>query len=175
MIPRRSGPTSSRYGTRMARRVVACTAALILTACATPAAYQPARAEDLDEIGYLDHQLAPDQYAVAFLANCHTSRRRAFDFAMLRAAELGVHNGFLYFSILRRKEDSTIIETGSTTYAFPMGSSWVAASSTHRAVCPIFAFVVQYFRDRPNRGLDLIKCGDTAKALSSRYGVDLAY
>lgn len=161
----------TRYPEGMRWPFTVFAALVVLAACATPAPYQPARVEDLDEVGYLDHQLAPDEFAVTFLANCQTSRRRAFDFALMRAAEIGVHKGFLYFTIIRRKEDTTVIETGSTSYSFPVGSALFGFSATHHAACPIFTFLVQYFRDRPNRGLDLFHCGETAKVLSDRYSL----
>jgi hypothetical protein len=130
---------------------------------------------DLNETGYLDKKIADGKYLVGFVANCHTSRARAFDFALMRSAEVGVRDGFPFFTIRDRREDTNVIDLGTTTYAIVHGN-YVSASTTRDvATCPVFTFLIQYFRERPNLGLDLFKSGDTVVALEHRYGVHLAY
>jgi len=130
---------------------------------------------DLNETGYLDKKIGDDKYLVGFVANCHTHRARAFDFALLRSAEVGVRDGFPFFTIRDRREDTTVIDLGSTTYAIVNGNYVSASTTRDLATCPVFTLLIQYFRERPNLGLDLFKSGKTAATLEQRYGVHLAY
>jgi hypothetical protein len=67
--------------------------ALALGGCAT--AYQPTGLEG----GYEETQLAPDVYRVSFRGNAVTEPERAQDFALLRAAELTLQNGYTHFAV----------------------------------------------------------------------------
>ncbi len=67
---------------------------LLLCSCATP--YKP-----LDHgYGYSDRHATNDVYEVTFLGNGSTSSERAFDFAMLRAAEIALNRHAKSFTVL---------------------------------------------------------------------------
>ena len=75
----------------------------LLAACAT--AYKQAKKESAN--GYLDTKLQEGMYEVFFNGNENTSARRANDFALLRAAEVCLENGYQSFAIERKTEDFT--------------------------------------------------------------------
>jgi len=77
------------------RVLAACLAAsFFLCSCATP--YQP-----LDHrYGYSEQQVGKDVYEVTFLGNADTSYERAFDFAMLRAADIALSRRAKSFALL---------------------------------------------------------------------------
>ena len=88
-------------GIEMKRPSLVLTAALIC-GCATP--YQPYDGADAGE-GFSETQLEPNTYEVMFHANAATSRRRADDFVLLRAAELCLLNGFRYLVVTSTSQD----------------------------------------------------------------------
>ena len=74
---------------------------LLLTSCATP--YQSSGATG----GYRDLRLAPDLFRVSFSGNGLTSPEMAYDYALLRASDLTMANGYAYFAIVKEEEKRT--------------------------------------------------------------------
>jgi hypothetical protein len=83
---------------------------LLLAGCAT--SYQRVGATG----GFTDMRLAPDVFRITFHGNGYTSRERAQDFALLRASELVLENGFTHFALLDEQQSSTpwVYSTPST-------------------------------------------------------------
>lgn len=77
--------------------------ALLLCSCATH--YQR---ENFWRCGYSDYRVSQDRFCVAFSGNKHTSRERAEQLALLRAAELTKSHGYSHFVVLGREDDSTV-------------------------------------------------------------------
>lgn len=75
----------------------------VLAACATP--YKQARKESAN--GYFDTKMQEGMYQVLFNGNENTSARKANDFALLRAAEVCLENGYQSFEIVRKNEEFT--------------------------------------------------------------------
>ena len=71
--------------------------------------------------GYTETFYKPEQVSICFKGNDFTHRQTCEDYAMLRAAELGLENNFKYFEIVNRDNISY-----SKTHSY--GSS---SSSTH--------------------------------------------
>ena len=67
--------------------------------CAT--AYQK---EGVFTNGYSDFRSSEDTFVITFRANEHTSEEKVLEYALKRAAELTLKNGFQYFSILNQVE-----------------------------------------------------------------------
>ena len=86
---------------------VACT---LFAASVTP--YQQAKRASAN--GYFDVKLQDGLYEVFFNGNDSTSARRANDFALLRASEVCLENGYQSFQIVRKTENFTEkeIDTG---------------------------------------------------------------
>ncbi len=68
---------------------------LCLSGCASSTAYKPAGAEG----GYSETLYAPDIFCVHFDGNENTPVGYSRDFALLRAADLTIQNGYLYFTV----------------------------------------------------------------------------
>ena len=82
---------------------------VLLTACATP--YKQAKKATSN--GYFDAKLQEGMYEVMFNGNDNTTAARAHDFALLRAAEVCLENGYQSFEIIRKTEDFTEKEVDS--------------------------------------------------------------
>jgi hypothetical protein len=94
------------------RSICLVVASLILSACAT--AYQP---KDTLTGGFTETQLSPDAYRIVFHGNSSTSKERAQDFALLRAAELSLAAGYPFFTI----QDSDNVINRSTSDGLTIG------------------------------------------------------
>ncbi len=75
----------------------------LLAACATP--YQQAKKATAN--GYFDTKLQEGMYEVIFNGNENTTTAQANNFALLRAAEVCLENGYQSFEIVRKSEDFT--------------------------------------------------------------------
>src|SRR5258707_3696533 len=67
---------------------------MLLCSCATP--YRPLK----NNTGYSDTTIASNQFRVTFRGNPDTPLERAYDFAMLRCAEVTQEHGFSHFAVL---------------------------------------------------------------------------
>lgn len=84
---------------RTLKQVSTVAAALVLlAACASQPAY---RAADEGGYGYSERQLTEDQFRIHFRGRGDDTGR-AMDYAMLRASELALENGFDWFDIASR-------------------------------------------------------------------------
>lgn len=88
----------------MMRMVLIGAAASLLAACATAVgtAYGPA---DSKGYGYTQTRIEADRYRVAFAGDGATSPETVEDYAMLRAAELAVENGYDWFRVVGHTMD----------------------------------------------------------------------
>ena len=68
--------------------------ALLLAGCATE--FTPSSGGD----GYSETQLSPTSFQVTFRGNTKTTPERAYDFALLRAAELALANKCAHFVVI---------------------------------------------------------------------------
>ncbi len=105
----------------------ACLAAgLLLCSCATP--YKP-----LDHrYGYSERQVTNDVYEVSFLGNGNTPYDSAFDFALLRAAELALKRHAKSFILL-----DLVSLSSARTYQTPPRFYWTAAPNLSAGGQPI--------------------------------------
>lgn len=101
-------------GGRMKKLVLLVGAFALLTACATP--YK--QAKNARANGFFDMKLQEGMYEVLFNGNDNTSTRKANDFALLRAAEVCLENGYQSFEVVRKTEDFTEKEVDSGVKIF---------------------------------------------------------
>lgn len=93
-----------------------CASLLIIlitfASCATP--YQRLG----EDGGYLQQQLDDNMYRITFRGNSYTERKRAQDFALLRAAEIGRTLDYTHFAVLGEEDLSQthIVDMGTTAY-----------------------------------------------------------
>ena len=86
--------------------LLAATAALALSACATATPYGPAGVDS--RYGYSEQRVDADRYRVNFAGNSVTSREQVEMALLLRAAEITAENGFDWFSTVNRATDRDV-------------------------------------------------------------------
>jgi hypothetical protein len=84
----------------MRRWLLALIPVLALGACATATYYQPSQGGDA--IGYADSRIEANRWRVSFQGGDGAPESQVSDFALLRAAELTVQNGYDWFRIVGR-------------------------------------------------------------------------
>jgi hypothetical protein len=94
--------------------IISC---LLLSSCSSPpTAYQPVSRDG----GYTQTKTGPTAYTVSFIGNPETPYPRAYDFAVLRAAEIGSQLGFTWFAIEGQADNSQrqVVQSPTTTQTF---------------------------------------------------------
>ena len=86
--------------------LLAATAALALSACATATPYGPAGPQT--RYGYAEQRVDADRYRVSFAGNSVTSREQVEMGLLLRAAELTLESGHDWFSTVNRATDRDV-------------------------------------------------------------------
>lgn len=100
------------------RRFVILLVTLILSGCATP--YQRVGITG----GYSETKLGENIFLVSFRGNGYTSRDRAIDFSLLRAAELTLENGFRYFVVIESEKHTEIDTYTTPSQSYTTGSAY---------------------------------------------------
>jgi len=86
--------------------LLAATAVLALSACATATPYGPAG--DGSRYGYSEQRVDADRYRVSFSGNSVTSRDQVEMALLLRAAEVTRENGYDWFATINRATDRDV-------------------------------------------------------------------
>jgi len=85
----------------MTRLILIAAAALSLAACATqPTLYQPAAGPQA--VGYREYRIEPGRYRVTFQGGPGAPPQQVQDYALLRAADLAIADGYDWFRIADR-------------------------------------------------------------------------
>lgn len=85
----------------MPRPLFALAAAAFLAACATaPTLYQPAAGPQ--GVGYSEYSIEPGRYRVTFRGGPGAPAQQVTDYALLRAADLALANGYDWFRVTDR-------------------------------------------------------------------------
>jgi hypothetical protein len=121
----------------MKRLLLACAAALAVSACATtPTVYQPAQGPAA--VGYTEYRIEPGRYRVSFHGGEGAPAAQVSDYALLRAAEITLRDGYDWFRVTERlgeldrrgSRSSVSIGTGTASYGrhtavgFGLGTSF---------------------------------------------------
>lgn len=145
-------------------------ALLCLSGCAT--GYHPSSFTG----GYSDVRLDDGLYKVSYRGNGATSGSTAADFAMLRAAELALENGYPYFTVEDSSSHQSIgshtdpvqvhanhyrIGSGYTKYSTTGGETTVYSKPSNR-------IIVRMHKENPGNGYD---AEQIVKALRIEYGL----
>jgi hypothetical protein len=157
------------------KTILATGLATALFGCATP--YQ----ESGYSGGFEQQRIAEDAYLIRFSGNGFTSPKRAKDFAMLRAAEIGKKLGYTHFAVVGKQDLSGVdtVTTGSTSSTTGTVSPYGTYSSTTTTTPTQFSVYkpgielgIKYFEGPPSgRYLEVLEVTRVFESLASAYGV----
>ncbi|HKP80296.1 MAG TPA: hypothetical protein VJU34_14360 [Phenylobacterium sp.] len=83
------------------KRLIIAAAALALAACAaTPTLYQPAAGPRA--VGYSEYRIEPGRYRVTFRGGPGAPPQQVMDYALVRAADLAIAEGYDWFRVADR-------------------------------------------------------------------------
>lgn len=100
----------------MRRLPFAAVLILLISACAQPTPYQPAR----DGYGFTQQRIEDNRYRIVFRGNSITPRQVVEDYMLYRAAEITLQSGYDYFIVADRQTDkSTQYSATFTDPGFP--------------------------------------------------------
>ncbi|MDP1630327.1 MAG: hypothetical protein Q8L66_02770 [Caulobacter sp.] len=111
----------------MKQPLIALCAALALTACATPTVYGPAGP---GRVGFSDYRIETGRYRVTFTGGPGAPIAQVADYALLRAAEVSLHDGYDWFRVIDRVDRQVGAGGGGPRVSIGTGtSSWGRRSS----------------------------------------------
>jgi len=149
---------------------------LLLGACAT--AYQK---EGLTG-GFSETQLSENTWKVHFEGNGYTRTERAEDYALLRASELTLKNGFSYFLLADSKSstDEQVYKTPTTsnTQAYVQSNGYGYATTTQNGGNLIFISkpsatnIVVMFKEKPETKGLIFDAAFLCRSLGAKYEVN---
>jgi outer membrane protein TolC len=112
----------------MARLIVPVLAALSLAACATtPTVYQPALGPAA--VGYSEYRIEPGRYRITFRGGPGAPVQQVSDYALLRAADLALAEGYDWFRVADRIVQQEGYGSGPRVSVGAGGADWGRRSS----------------------------------------------
>ena len=126
--------------------------ALFFAGCATPTPYQRVGIDSNG--GYSSERLPDGTYTVTFVGNTDTKIARAYDFALLRAAELVTEDGFSHFVIKSERDLTTQL---------------LSVSAARFTPPPRFTMRVLAVKDPSNVKGKLLIAADVIRELRAKY------
>lgn len=111
----------------MKRLILAATAALALSACATSTPYQPLAARGATTGGYSELRISPDRFRVTFSGNTLTSRETVERYLLYRAAEVTLGEGADWFALTDRhteRDSRTVVTRDPFGYDYYWRPTW---------------------------------------------------
>jgi len=83
----------------MKKGLILLLSVVMVSSCAFPTSYH----SEIYQEGYSEAKLSETEYTISFKGNTETSHQRLNDFALLRAAQVSLKNGYPYFRVLNSK------------------------------------------------------------------------
>lgn len=150
--------------------------------CATP--YKPTGFGG----GFSETRLAEDVFRVNFRGNGYTSAERTQDFAMLRASELTLENGFKHFAIMEESASTDISTFTTSGSAQTTGSASVYGGSgsyhgnysehttytppqTHLVFKPRSGLLIRCFAEKPD-GTYAFDAAFLQQSIKAKYKIE---
>lgn len=136
--------------------------------------------------GFSETALAPDVYRVKFQGNGYTSPERATDFALLRACELSLKNGYPLFAVVNETKgvraidytmptttttQGTATRTGTNTADY-RGTSTTSPAITTHIRAPSSGLVVKMLKSGEPDGITTFDAKWLQASLKKRYDVE---
>lgn len=150
----------------------------LLAGCMTP--YQPEGYTG----GYTDTQLGENTFRVTFRGNVEVSKARAADYALLRAAEVAITNGFRYFVVSESRIDSNVFTYTSPAESHTTGNAHIIGNSIYGSATtitsggqvgtgstPSATNVIVCFKDKPDVIGVVFDAEFVTKSLKKKYKI----
>jgi hypothetical protein len=88
--------------------------------------------------GITETKLGPDLVRIVFHGNSSTSKERAQDFALLRAADLAIEAGFPYFTL--QNEEANVLRDSSSGVAIAMPTAEILVQFTRERLTGVITY-----------------------------------
>lgn len=150
----------------MFRPLAAATAVLALAACATPTVYQPLPpGAARGAVGFSEYRIEAARYRVTFQGGGGAPPQQVADYALRRAAELAVRDGYDWFRVVDRYTTQAgdpsgprlSLGTGTSSYGRSSGFGVGVGTSFDLGGGPAFSHTMEVVMGRGEKpvGLDV--------------------
>lgn len=136
-----------------------------LVACSSSTTYQAA--EKRGDYGYTETALGKDRYRITFNGNSATDKETVNDYALLRAAELTLQEGYSWFHLVNRDNDSK----SRTSTSVSGGTGFGGGTSVYQRCGLLSCDTVVY--DSPNRFSGGVASSNTRTSYSSSLEIKM--
>ncbi len=135
--------------------------------------------------GYEETRLDENIYNVYFRGNGYTSRQKAEDFALLRAAELTLQSGYKFFVItasnaytstsfyttpVQSKTKTNVSVYGNTVYG--KSKTTTTGGDTYAINKPGVALTIVCFKERPETNATIFNAQFIDESIKSKYKIE---
>lgn len=158
------------------KRLIIAAAALTLAACATtPTVYQPAAGPRA--VGYSEYRIEPGRYRVTFRGGPGAPPQQVMDYALVRAADLAIAEGYDWFRVADRFTEGRPdrgprvgVGVGGADYGRRSGVSLGLGTSFNLGGGPSLASTIEVVMGRGERprGLDTYDARALRRSLGAR-------
>lgn len=166
---------------RSNRSLPMCTVICIFFFFSCATAYKPSGIRG----GYSETKIQEAIYKVSFKGNALVDEEKAADYALLRAAEVTLQNGYRYFAIISRNTRSQAYQyttpvTGTTSGQIsnqgPVtqfnATSYYSGGNTYTFYRPSSTFLIQCFRKKPKMTNALMfDANEVRNSVRTRYKI----
>lgn len=130
--------------------------------------------------GFSEIQLAEDVFEITFEANGFTNKKKAADYALLRAAELTLTSGYPYFQVTDQRDwekvkrsysDGTAKTTETDVFGKKTYKTTYSAPETKEYRHPRSSRTVLLLRHRPEGG-SVYDAKIVYRSITAKYGID---
>lgn len=140
----------------MYRPIAAACAALALAACTTPTVYAPANPASAKSVGFSEYKIENNRYRVTFQGGAGAPYRQVADYALLRAAEVTIRDGYDWFQVVnqfggptdRGGGSSVSVGTGTGSYGRHTSFGLGVGTSFDLSGGPAFSHTIEILEGR---------------------------
>lgn len=129
--------------------------------------------------GYSETQLSNNVFNVSFSGNEYTDSERAYDFALLRCAELTINHGYRYFVIVDACNTTTYSTfttpiTANTSYGYGYSSTIMMGGQTYVISMPSSSNTIICSKCKPKEGFSY-DARFLYKSISEKYCLEMIH
>ncbi len=137
---------------------------VLLAGCATPYQSQGLRG------GLRVSQVDSDVFTISFTGNAYTQNQRAYDFVLLRAAELAIDHGMTHFSMMSNQMETRSTVASMPVYGYAGGGDYGFQQRTYTQHRPTAMLMVRIHNDETSEmALD---ANMVAANIRAQYGIE---